>query len=59
MLPRVLFACSWTVAFSRFLRMTERGFDFAFAATIFAGPTVEQIDDRRDYGDPAGWLSAG
>ena len=26
----------------------ERGFDFAFAA---AGPTLERIDTRQDYGD--------
>lgn len=28
-----------------------RGFDFAFAATIFAGPTLERADTRRDYGE--------
>ena len=26
----------------------ERGFDFAFAAAIFAGPTLERIDTRQD-----------
>lgn len=31
--------------------LTERGFDFAFAATIFTGPTVEHTDARRDYGE--------
>ena len=30
---------------------TERGFDFAFAALIFAGPTLERIDTRQDYGE--------
>jgi uncharacterized DUF497 family protein len=29
----------------------ERGFDFAFAAAIFAGPTLERIDTRQDYGE--------
>ena len=28
-----------------------RGFDFEFAAQIFAGPTLERIDDRREYGE--------
>jgi len=31
---------------------TLRGFDFLFAAQIFAGATVERLDDRRDYGEP-------
>lgn len=25
--------------------------DFAFAAAIFTGPTVERVDARRDYGE--------
>ena len=29
----------------------ERGFDFAFAVAIFAGPTLERIDTRQDYGE--------
>ena len=29
----------------------ERGFDFAFAAAIFAGPTLERTDTRQDYGE--------
>lgn len=29
----------------------ERGFDFEFAALIFAGPTLEREDARRDYGE--------
>lgn len=29
----------------------QRGFDFAFAASIFATPTVERTDNRRDYGE--------
>ena len=28
-----------------------RGFDFAFAPLIFAGPTLEREDTRRDYGE--------
>jgi uncharacterized DUF497 family protein len=29
----------------------ERGFGFDYAARIFAGPTVEVVDRRRDYGE--------
>jgi uncharacterized DUF497 family protein len=29
----------------------ERGFGFDYAALIFAGPTVEVVDRRRDYGE--------
>lgn len=29
----------------------DRGFDFAYAARVFAGPVLEQVDDRRDYGE--------
>ena len=29
----------------------ERAFDCAFAASIFAGPTLERIDTRQDYGE--------
>jgi len=28
-----------------------RGFDFAFASAIFAGPTLERPDNRLDYGE--------
>ena len=31
--------------------LAERGFDFAFAASIFAGPTLERIDTRQNYGE--------
>lgn len=31
--------------------LEERGFDFAFAAGIFTGPTVESADARHDYGE--------
>ena len=29
----------------------ERGFGFDYAVRIFAGPTVEAIDRRQDYGE--------
>jgi uncharacterized DUF497 family protein len=29
----------------------ERGFGFDYAVRMFAGPTVEAIDRRRDYGE--------
>ncbi len=31
--------------------LTARGFDFAFAARIFDGDTIEREDARRDYGE--------
>lgn len=31
--------------------LAERGFDFEFASLIFAGPTLEREDTRRDYGE--------
>jgi uncharacterized DUF497 family protein len=31
--------------------LEERGFDFEFAAQIFDGATLEQVDSRRDYGE--------
>ena len=31
--------------------LRERGFDFAYAALIFDGPTLEWDDVRRDYGE--------
>ncbi|MGE0715416.1 MAG: BrnT family toxin [Alphaproteobacteria bacterium] len=31
--------------------LKDHGFDFAFAATIFAGPVVERVDDRMNYGE--------
>ena len=30
---------------------TSRGFDFAFATAIFAGPTIEFVDIRHNYGE--------
>ena len=29
----------------------ERGFGFAYVVRIFAGPTVEAVDRRRDHGE--------
>jgi uncharacterized DUF497 family protein len=29
----------------------ERGFGFDYTVRIFAGPTIEAIDGRRDYGE--------
>lgn len=29
----------------------RRGFDFAFTAGIFTGPTVDGVDTRHDYGE--------
>ena len=31
--------------------LRERGFGFDFAAQIFVGRTLTQVDDRRDYGE--------
>ena len=31
--------------------LRERGLDFEKAAEVFAGPTFDQTDDRRDYGE--------
>ena len=33
--------------------LAQHGFDFAFAAGVFADPTLlVEVDDRRDYGEP-------
>jgi hypothetical protein len=32
--------------------LRERGLDFADAEQVFAGPTFDRPDDRRDYGEP-------
>ena len=34
------------------VNLAVRGFDFAFATLVFDGPTLERVDDRRDYGEP-------
>ena len=31
--------------------LVDRGFDFEFASLVFAGPTLERIDTRQDYGE--------
>lgn len=31
--------------------LQERGFGFDYAARVFLGPTLEQIDDRKNYGE--------
>ena len=31
--------------------LADRDFDFAFAAALFSGPTLERIDTRQDYGE--------
>jgi hypothetical protein len=47
-MPAMLFA--WDEAKSR-RTLSERGFSFDYAARIFLGPTLEQEDRRRDYGE--------
>jgi uncharacterized protein len=41
---------SWDEA-KRLRTLRERGLDFADCEAIFEGPTVEYVDDRRDYGE--------
>ena len=31
--------------------LAERGLDFEDAVHVFAGPTIDVVDDRRDYGE--------
>lgn len=38
--------------------LAERGLDFADARRVFAGKTVDYVDDRRDYGEVR-WISVG
>jgi uncharacterized DUF497 family protein len=33
------------------LNLIRRGFDFDYAARIFEGVVIEQVDDRQDYGE--------
>jgi uncharacterized DUF497 family protein len=35
--------------------LRSRGFDFAHAARIFDGPTLEMDDERADYGERRIW----
>lgn len=41
---------SWDPAKSE-ANLGERGFDFAFASLVFAGPTLEREDVRQAYGE--------
>jgi uncharacterized DUF497 family protein len=44
----------WTITFDPAKRdwtLRERGLDFLEAAEVFAGPTLDEPDRRRDYGD--------
>ncbi len=38
--------------------LAERGLDFEDAADLFAGKTIDFVDDRKDYGEVR-WISAG
>jgi hypothetical protein len=40
----------WDEAKSR-RNLNERGFGFEYAACIFLSPTLERLDNRRDYGE--------
>jgi hypothetical protein len=40
----------WDEAKSR-RNLNERGFGFEYAARIFLNPTLERLDNRRDYGE--------
>ena len=38
--------------------LAERGLDFEDAARVFAGRTLDYVDDREDYGEVR-WISVG
>jgi uncharacterized DUF497 family protein len=38
--------------------LKERGLDFADCEEVFAGPTIEYPDDRKDYGEQR-WITIG
>jgi uncharacterized DUF497 family protein len=40
----------WDEAKSR-RNLNERGFGFEYAARIFLSPTLERLDNRREYGE--------
>ena len=42
--------CTWDELKSE-ANLRDRGFDFAFAALVFGGPTLEREDQRADYGE--------
>ena len=39
-------------------KLSEHGVDLLYAARIFEGPTLEKIDDRRDYREVR-WVALG
>ncbi len=38
--------------------LAERGLDFEDAVHVFAGTTIDYVDDRRDYGEER-WITFG
>lgn len=38
--------------------LAERGLDFEDAVHVFAGPTIDLLDDRKDYGEVR-WVTYG
>jgi uncharacterized DUF497 family protein len=38
--------------------LAERGLDFEDAVQVFAGQTIDYVDDRKDYGEVR-WISVG
>lgn len=38
--------------------LVERGLDFDDAVRVFAGRTIDLVDDRKDYGEPR-WVTYG
>jgi uncharacterized DUF497 family protein len=38
--------------------LAERGLDFEDAVHVFAGPTIDVLDDRQDYGEVR-WVTYG
>lgn len=38
--------------------LAERGLDFKDAEHVFAGPTIDYVDDRQDYGEER-WVTFG
>jgi len=47
----------WDPAKSR-TNVRDHGIDFGGAVAVFAGPTWERLDDRRDYGEER-WVAVG
>lgn len=42
----------------RDMTLAERGLDFDDAERVFAGKTIDYVDDRRDYGEER-WVTFG